>query len=197
MSRNHHELSKSFLKRPRDINSKIFIFVNGGFQTWFGNIDVGDRMLECVVEKFEMLVTDSVCWWPIWYIEKITNITKKVANLMILLPTSQISHYHKVTNITMSPLDLRNPKNQNFWKSEISQYRKCQKKAKNFGKNLDMKSWIRGLSKWFINCQRQFCLGDKVKSSAWGTKNGWNQLSWEVICSYLRNDRKCSFIKQF
>ena len=59
-----------------------------------------------------MLVTDvgdQMCWWQVWdngYIEKITNITKKVANIMILSPTSEISHHHKVTNITMSPTSL-------------------------------------------------------------------------------------------
>ena len=48
------------------------------------------RMLrtKCVGDKFEMLVTDSGCWWPIKYIEKITNITQKVANIIILPPTS-------------------------------------------------------------------------------------------------------------
>ena len=66
------------------------------------------RMLEtkCVGDKFVMLVTDSGFWWPIKYIEKITKITKKVANIMILRPTSKISHHHKVTNITMSPTSL-------------------------------------------------------------------------------------------
>ena len=34
--------------------------------------------------------------------EKITNITKKVVNIMILSPTSKIGHYHKVTNITVT-----------------------------------------------------------------------------------------------
>ena len=34
----------------------------------------------------------------------------KVANIMILPPTSEISHHHKVTNITMSPTSL-SPKN--------------------------------------------------------------------------------------
>ena len=60
------------------------------------------RMLETkwLGDKFEMLVTDSGCWWPIEYIEKITNITTKVANIMILSPTSEISHHHNVTNIT-------------------------------------------------------------------------------------------------
>ena len=50
-------------------------------------------MLEtkCVDDKFQMLVTDS---------------GPKVANIMILQPTSEISHYHKVTNITMSLTSL-------------------------------------------------------------------------------------------
>ena len=61
---------------------------------------------KCVGDKFEMLVTDSGYWWPIWSIGKITNITKKVTNIMILPPTSEISHHHKVTNITMSPTSL-------------------------------------------------------------------------------------------
>ena len=66
------------------------------------------RMLEtkCVGDKFEMLVTDSGCRWPIKYIEKITNITIKVSNILILPPTSAISHYHKVANISMSPTSL-------------------------------------------------------------------------------------------
>ena len=43
------------------------------------------RMLEtkCVGDKSMMMVTDSRCWWPISYIEKITNITKKVANITL------------------------------------------------------------------------------------------------------------------
>jgi len=40
------------------------------------------------------------------YIEKITNIAKRVASTMIFPPTSEINHYHKVTNITMSPTSL-------------------------------------------------------------------------------------------
>ena len=71
-----------------------------------------------------MLVTDvgdQMCWWQVWDVGarfrmlmtdlihnvfqfgKITNITKNVANIMILSPTSEISHHNKVTNITMSP----------------------------------------------------------------------------------------------
>ena len=69
-----------------------------------------------------MLVTDvgdQMCWWQVWDVgdrfrmfvidlihnEK-TNITKKVANIMILPPTSENSHHHKVINITMSPTSL-------------------------------------------------------------------------------------------
>ena len=66
------------------------------------------RLLEtkCVGDKFEMLVIDSGCWWSIKYIAKITNITKKVDNIMILSPTSEISHHHNVSYITMSPTSL-------------------------------------------------------------------------------------------
>ena len=65
-------------------------------------------MLEtkCVGDKFEILVTDSGYWGPISYIEKITNITTKVAHIIVLPPTSEISHHPKVTNITMSPTSL-------------------------------------------------------------------------------------------
>ena len=66
------------------------------------------RMLETkfVNDKFEMLVTDSGCWWPIQSIRKIANITKKVANITILPPLSQMGHHHKVTSIPMSPTSL-------------------------------------------------------------------------------------------
>ena len=62
------------------------------------------RMLEtkCVGDKCEMLVTDSRGSWH----EKITNITKIVANMMILTSTSEISHHHKVTNIMILPTSL-------------------------------------------------------------------------------------------
>ena len=53
-----------------------------------------------------VLVSSLRCWWPIQYIMKITIITKQVANIMILPPTSENSHHHKVTNITMSPTSL-------------------------------------------------------------------------------------------
>jgi len=62
------------------------------------------RMLEskCVGDKFVILVTDAGYWWPIKYIGKITNIAEKVADIMILLQTSEINHHHKVTNITVT-----------------------------------------------------------------------------------------------
>ena len=63
---------------------------------WWQVSDVGDRFRSWI----------SGWLWQIWYIEKITNVTKKVVNIMILPPTSQISHHHKVTNITMSPTSL-------------------------------------------------------------------------------------------
>ena len=48
------------------------------------------------IKAYHMLVTDDgdqMCWWQVWDVDdrfntKITNITKKVANLMILSPTS-------------------------------------------------------------------------------------------------------------
>ena len=57
---------------------------------WWQDWDVGER--------FSMLVTDLIHW------EKHQH--NEVANIMILPPTSQISHHHKVTNITMSPTSL-------------------------------------------------------------------------------------------
>ena len=71
------------------------------------------RMLETKMRWWQVwdVVTDSKCCRPILYIEKITNITIKsrqhndsATNIMILSPTSKISHHHKVTNITMSPI---------------------------------------------------------------------------------------------
>ena len=41
-----------------------------------------------------VLVTNLTWWWPIQYIEKITNITKKVANVIIQPSTFEISHHH-------------------------------------------------------------------------------------------------------
>ena len=60
------------------------------FQNWQRWHRCWWRMLEtkCVGDKFKMLMTDSRCWWPIYYSDKITNKTKKVANIMNLSPTS-------------------------------------------------------------------------------------------------------------
>ena len=63
-----------------------------------------------------MLVTDvedQIGWWPSKYIEKITNITKNVAN-MLLPPTSQISYHHKATNITVTTISKVFKKTINF-----------------------------------------------------------------------------------
>ena len=72
-------------------------------RTYFGDIDVGD-----VCWKQNELVTSLRCCLPIQYIEKITNIMKTVANkhVMIVSPTSSISHNHKITNITLSLTSL-------------------------------------------------------------------------------------------
>ena len=49
-------------------------------------IDVVD---ECWIRN--MLVTTLRCWWPIYNIEKVNNMTKKVTNIMILSPTHHCS----------------------------------------------------------------------------------------------------------
>ena len=58
--------------------------------------DVGDQM-KCL--KFDMLVTDLIYWEDHQH-------NAKVANMVILPSTSEISHHHKVTNITMSPTSM-------------------------------------------------------------------------------------------
>ena len=65
-----------------------------------------------------MLVTDvgnKICWWQVSDVGDhfkmnatdwrclITNIPKKVANIVIMSPTSYIGHHHKITKITLSP----------------------------------------------------------------------------------------------
>ena len=70
-----------------------------GFEFW-----VGDGCWRQTV-----LMTSLRCWWPIKCSEKITNITKKVANIMILSPTSSIGNYYKITNITLSSTSLSPP----------------------------------------------------------------------------------------
>ena len=94
-TRSAYQILESFscLNQSKPVTLMLVTDV-GDQMCWWQVWDVGDR--------FRMLVTDSGCWWPIWYIEIITNITKKVANIMILPPTSQISHHHKVTNITVT-----------------------------------------------------------------------------------------------
>ena len=58
---------------------------------WWPIQDVGDR--------FRMLVTDLMHWENHQHNEKVTNI-------IVLPPTSEISHHHKVIKITMSPTSL-------------------------------------------------------------------------------------------
>ena len=69
--------------------------------------DVGDQMFWWQVwdvdDRFRMLVTDLIHWENHQHNGKINNI-------MILPPTSQIGHHHKVTSIKMSPTSL-SPKN--------------------------------------------------------------------------------------
>ena len=80
-----------------------------------------------------MLVTDvgdQMCWWQVWdvgdrfrmFVTDLINWenrqhNEKVANIMILPPTSEISHHNKVTYITMSPTSL-SPK-RNLWNPHI------------------------------------------------------------------------------
>ena len=70
-----------------------------------------------------VLVTSSRVWWSIYYIEKITNITKKVSNLIIQSPTSLIGHHHKVTNITGHIPKLSS----NFGVNYCDHWQKCTK----------------------------------------------------------------------
>ena len=75
----------------RDLNPWITARFTG--DSWFTGVKL-------------MLVTDfgdKMYWWQVW---KITNITKKFANIMILPPTSEIGRPYIVTNITMSPTSL-------------------------------------------------------------------------------------------
>ena len=84
--RNFRRLTRSFQTRFNLVTSMLVTDV-GDQMYWWQVWDVDDR--------FTMLMNDERCWW-----------TKKVANIMILPPTSEISHHLKVTNITMSPTSL-------------------------------------------------------------------------------------------
>ena len=70
-------------------------------------IDVGDGCW-----RPNVLVTSLRYWWPIQDVGDQFNAlgkspkTKKVANIMILPPTSEISRHHNITKITMSPTSL-------------------------------------------------------------------------------------------
>ena len=41
--------------------------------------------MKCVGDNFEMSLTHLKCWWLIQYIEKVTNITKKVTDITFCL----------------------------------------------------------------------------------------------------------------
>ena len=64
-----------------------------------GNINFGVY----VGDKFKMLMNDWRCWWPIYYI---ATFWTKITDALILSPKSQICHYDKVTNLTLSPTTL-------------------------------------------------------------------------------------------
>ena len=87
------------LKQVRQLS--IYIEVFQLHRCWW-------RILEtkCVGD---MLVTDSGCWWPIKYIEKITNITKKVANMTSLTSLSQ-----KITDEITIKIEIINPRIMQF-----------------------------------------------------------------------------------
>ena len=57
------------------------------------------RQVWDVDDRFRLLVADLIHWENHQHNEK-------VADIMIMPPTSQIGHYHKGTNITMSPTTL-------------------------------------------------------------------------------------------
>ena len=50
-----------------------------------GELMLGMEVLDSLGDKFEMLMTGFRCWWPPWclffYIEKVTNIPKKVTSI--------------------------------------------------------------------------------------------------------------------
>ena len=64
----------------------------------------------CVDDKFEMFMTDLRCWWPINY------------NIIILSPTSEIDHHHKVINIKSSTTSLSPERRQNYPQRTFREY---------------------------------------------------------------------------
>ena len=136
-----------------------------------------------------MLVTDvgdQMFWWQPWMLMtdlihwEITNITKIVANIMILPPTSEISHHYKVTNITMSPTSL----------SPISLFYFVKKKKKipNFGLIYDAQNFIQGFVVFHRTLRNKFLAtsGGYFRNSKvlfWTQIQFW--ILWLKICRLL------------
>ena len=96
---------------------------------------------------WRMLVTNLRCWWPIQDVGEsmVTDLInwknhqrKKVVNIMILPPTSQIGHHHKVTNITMSPTSLSPKFSSSHLFSVLSQFAANIKFRNGFNKNIQI-----------------------------------------------------------
>ena len=71
-----------------------------------GNIAIFAGCDRPVFEKILPFLTILGCWRSTFSLKKVTDITEKVANIMILSPTSLIGHHHKIANITLSPISL-------------------------------------------------------------------------------------------
>ena len=71
-----------YFSTPSRLRKKIFPFFSLMLVT-----NVGDE----TCWRRNMLVTTLRCWWPIYNIEKVNNMTKKVTNIMILSPTHHCS----------------------------------------------------------------------------------------------------------
>ena len=104
------------------------------------------------------LVTDSGYWWTIQYENHQHN--EKIANIMILPPTSKISHHHKVTNITMSPLSLSlvvlvwTFKVHSFKKNVIFQF--CKNLKKNFDSGICMFDVVKCHLSFWTDFKREY-----------------------------------------
>ena len=130
-------------------------------------------------------VGDQMCWWQPWMLmtdfihSEITNITKIVANIMILPPTSEISHHYKVTNITMSPTSL----------SPIFLFYFVKKKENsNFGLIYDARNFIKGCLVFHRTFRNKFLAtsGGYFRNSKvlfWTQIQFW--ILWLKICRLL------------
>ena len=123
------------LKNQHIISLKIKVFSCIGSQTKecinfnAGFIDVGDRCCRQTAshqhlevnkihlsttsmfrsDGYIVLVTDGgdqMCWLQVWDVDGRFRMLKNVTNIMILPPTTQISHHQRVFNIMMSPTSL-------------------------------------------------------------------------------------------